>query len=139
MQTQVVNIIRVLLGVPHAGLRWALRQLLETMDGVEIVGEVGECSEAIDLARQLKPDVALIDFGLPDMGGLDVTAAMVREAPETRVMLLGNSDSSDEQEYREAAMACGASAYLAKVMTPTYLRQSLLDLVPQSQREGQAT
>jgi len=108
------------------------------MDGVEVVGEVGEGSEVIDLARQLRPDVALIDFGLPDMGGLDVTAAMVREVPETRVMLLGNSDSSDEQEYREAAMACGASAYLAKALAPRYLQQSLLDLVSQSRWEGQA-
>lgn len=126
MQAQAVNTLRVLLAIAHTSLRTAFRELVESVDGVQIVGEARSGREALAAAQALSPDVVLVDLRLPDLGGLDTVSLLVRQMPETRVILLGDSD---EPEYRAAAIGCGASAYLPKLVAAERLRQSLISLL----------
>ena len=80
--------MRVLLADDHTLVRAGVRALLETIPGVEIVGEVGDGQQALALILETRPDVALIDVSMPGLNGLELAARVAREAPQTRVALL---------------------------------------------------
>ena len=80
--------IRILIADDHQLVRQGLRLLLNSGTGLEIVGEAETGSEAVRLARQLRPDVVLMDLLMPDMGGADATAAIRETLPETKVLVL---------------------------------------------------
>jgi DNA-binding NarL/FixJ family response regulator len=101
---------RVLVVDDHHGVREALVCLLDLV-GFEVVGEAGDGADAVALARQLVPDLTLMDLSMPVVGGLDATR-MLREAlPQTPVVVLTAFESDD---LERAARAAGASAYLVK-------------------------
>ena len=101
---------RVLVVDDHRGVREALVCLLDLV-GFEVVGEAGDGADAVALARQLVPDLTLMDLSMPVVGGLDATR-MLREAlPQTPVVVLTAFESGD---LERAARAAGASAYLVK-------------------------
>lgn len=102
--------IRVLLVDDHAVFRDGLRELLNHSPDVEVVGEAGTGEEAL---RQMakKPDVVLLDIGLPDMDGIRVCRRIVAEYPDTRVVMLTMHD--DEDLLLESVQA-GASSYVLK-------------------------
>ena len=91
---------RVLLADDHARLREALRDLLEET-GFEVVGESGDGADAVAMARQLEPDIVVIDLRMPVLNGLDATQVVVLSAFESPEL---------ERQAREA----GAFAYLDK-------------------------
>jgi DNA-binding NarL/FixJ family response regulator len=80
--------MRVLLADDHTLVRAGVRALLETIPGVEIVGEVGDGQQALALILETRPDVALVDVSMPGLNGLELAARVAREAPQTRVALL---------------------------------------------------
>jgi DNA-binding NarL/FixJ family response regulator len=88
-----------------------VRQFLASETELEIVGDVGDGQEAIRAARELKPDLVLMDVRIPGMTGLEATQHLKAEMPDLTVVIL---TLFDLQEYREAALACGASAFLPK-------------------------
>jgi DNA-binding NarL/FixJ family response regulator len=101
---------RVLLADDHARLRGALRDLLEE-NGFEVVGESGDGADAVALARQLAPDVVVIDLRMPVLNGLDATRLIRGTRPATQVVVLSAFESPElERQAREA----GAFAYLDK-------------------------
>jgi len=102
--------IRVLLADDHAVTRFGLRALLE-MSGMEVVGEAREGREALRLAEELAPDVAILDVSMPGLNGIDAAALLRPRCPQTRVVIL-SMHSSTQHVHR--AMAAGASAYLLK-------------------------
>lgn len=116
---------RVLLAMSHPGLRQAFQELLEIGGSIKVVGAVGTGLATIEAARQLLPDVILIDIRLPDINGLEVTSSLVRELPSLPVVVLGDEEA---KAYREAAIGCGAMAYLSKLVAPDKLRGTLLSL-----------
>jgi DNA-binding NarL/FixJ family response regulator len=83
-----VNTIRVLLADDHTLVRAGLRTLVELIQGVEVVAETGDGREALDLIRALKPDVALMDIGMPGLNGLELAVRVAAECPATRVIVL---------------------------------------------------
>lgn len=101
---------RVLLADDHALVRYALRSLLE-MSGAEVVGEADEGLEMLRLARELEPDVAIVDITMPGLNGIDATELLREQCPRTRIVILSMHSSS---EHVHRAMAAGASAYLIK-------------------------
>jgi DNA-binding NarL/FixJ family response regulator len=106
-----VDTIRVVLADDHTLLRAGIRSLLEDLEGVEVVAEASDGAEAIALVEALGPDVILMDIGMPIMSGLEATARVVRDRPETRVLIL--SMHKDEAYVRRAVLA-GAAGYLLK-------------------------
>jgi DNA-binding NarL/FixJ family response regulator len=102
--------MHVVIADDHALFRDGLRSLLEAR-GVEIVGEAENGREAIELARQHRPDVVLMDLFMPEMGGLDATRAISAELPEVKVVVLTASD--DDADLFEAIKS-GAHGYILK-------------------------
>jgi two-component system, NarL family, response regulator NreC len=103
--------IRVLIVDDHAVVRSGLRLLLAQESDIEPVGEAGTGREAVFQARDLKPDVILLDVVMPDQTGLDVLPTLAREHPEAKVLLLS---MLDDPRYVREAFAAGASGYVLK-------------------------
>jgi two-component system response regulator NreC len=103
--------LRLLLGDDHTLVRHGLRKILEERADWEVVAEVGDGREAIRQAVELKPDVAILDIGMPLLNGIDATLQIIRRVPETRVLML--SMHSDEA-YVMRALQAGALGYLLK-------------------------
>jgi len=102
--------MRVLLADDHALFREGLISLLRTRD-IEVVGQASDGSEAVALARELTPDVILMDLTMPGMGGLEATRLIKAELPEIRVVILTVSEA-DEDLFE--AIRSGAHGYLVK-------------------------
>jgi two-component system response regulator NreC len=103
--------VRILIVDDHAVVRSGLRLLLEAEDDLEPVGEAGNARDAVFQARELKPDVILMDVVMPDQSGLDVVPTLLHERPETKVLVLS---MQDDPQYVRQAFAAGASGYVLK-------------------------
>lgn len=103
--------IRVVLADDHAVVRAGIRALLESLAGIEIVGEATNGREALVLLEQLRPDVMLCDISMPEMNGLEATTRAVKMFPGVRVIMLSMHSS---EEYVWQALNAGASGYLLK-------------------------
>src|SRR6187455_1085897 len=97
---------RVLLADDHAVTRYGLQALLE-MHNMEVVGEARDGREALRLAQELNPDVAVLDLSMPGLNGIDAAAMMKVRSPQTRIVILSMHSSS---EHLHRALAAGASA-----------------------------
>jgi DNA-binding NarL/FixJ family response regulator len=103
--------VRILLADDHEIVRHGLRRLLETQSGWEICGEAGSGTEAVEKARQLKPDIAILDYSMPELNGAEAARQILAHAPETEILILTMHDS--EQLLREV-LALGARGYVLK-------------------------
>lgn len=103
--------IRVLVVDDHAVVRSGLRLLLDAEDDIEAVGEAGNMQDAVLRARSLKPDVVLMDVVMPGASGIEATPAVLKEAPEAKVLVLS---MQDDPSYVREAFAAGASGYVLK-------------------------
>jgi len=106
-----MRIIRTLVADDDAGFRQRVREFLASEPDIEVVGEAGDGDEAILSARELKPDLVLMDVRMPKMNGVGATRQLKDEMPEVEVIMVSVFDLP---EYREAAMASGASGYVVK-------------------------
>jgi two-component system response regulator NreC len=102
---------RVLIVDDHAVVRSDLKLVLEADEGIEPVGEAGNAREAIFEARALKPDVILLDVVMPDQSGLEIIPTLLKENPDTRILVLS---MQDDPQYVREAFAAGASGYVLK-------------------------
>jgi len=103
--------LRLVIVDDHAILREGLAAVLGRAPDLHVVGQAGDGPAAIDAFRRLRPDVMLVDVGLPGLNGIDVTRAVCREFPDARIIILTVHDG-DEYVYR--ALRAGARAYLLK-------------------------
>jgi two-component system response regulator DesR len=103
--------IRVLLVEDNEVFRQALELLLELQEGLEVVGAIAEGSAAVGSCRELRADVAVIDFRMPGMDGVETTIALQQECPNVAVVCLTASANPRELEALQAA---GAVACLRK-------------------------
>jgi DNA-binding NarL/FixJ family response regulator len=114
--------IRVLLADDHAMVRAGLRALLVSLAGVEVVAEAANGRDAARLAREHRPDIAMIDITMPELNGIDCARRIVQDCPATRVLML--SVHADETYLRES-MQAGATGYLLKDSAPSELELAL--------------
>ncbi len=103
--------LRILLADDHDVVREGLRTLLESQRGWSVCGEAATGREAVELALQFRPDVVVLDFGMPEMNGLDATSRIRKALPETEVLIITMHDS--EELAREVRRA-GARGFLLK-------------------------
>jgi DNA-binding NarL/FixJ family response regulator len=103
--------LRVLVADDHEVVRKGLRTILEEQPGWQVSGEASDGREAVDKVRTLKPDVTVVDVGMPGLNGLEATRQMLRNDPETKVLILTMHES--DPLIREVLDA-GARGYLLK-------------------------
>lgn len=117
--------IRILICDDHAVVRAGLRALIEAKSDLELVGEAADGVEAVKQARELEPDVILMDLVMPRKGGVEAIGDITRENPEARILVL-TSFSEDDQAF--PAIRAGAMGYIIKDSLPEELLQAIHDL-----------
>ncbi|HMS84992.1 MAG TPA: response regulator transcription factor [Nitrospira sp.] len=103
--------LRVMIVEDHALVRTAMRALLQKLDGIDVVADVGDGWEAVKAVQADAPDLVLMDIAMPGLNGLDATSRIVKESSTTRVILLSMYAN---EEYLRQALQVGASGYLLK-------------------------
>lgn len=103
--------IRVLIVDDHPVFRDGMRGLLESIPQVTVAGEAENGPEAVQLATELRPDIVLMDIGLPEMNGIEATRAVLSACPTTRVLVL---TMYEEPDSVFSALRAGARGYLLK-------------------------
>jgi DNA-binding NarL/FixJ family response regulator len=103
--------VRVLLADDHPVYRDGLAALLGSLDGVEVVGTAADGVEAVDRARELQPDVVVMDVQMPRLDGIEATRAITADSPHIGVVVL---TMAEEDQTLFAAMRAGARGYLLK-------------------------
>jgi two-component system, NarL family, response regulator NreC len=114
--------LRILLADDHIVMRTGLRALLERQPNLEVVGESENGRNAIELAASLKPDVVIMDIGMPVLNGIEATKTIVTEHPTTAIIIL--SMHADES-YVMRALKAGARGYLLKDSAPADLLSAI--------------
>lgn len=115
---------QVVLADDHALLREGVRRILEA-SGIPVAGEVGDGLRVLEAVERLKPDVLLLDLGLPGLHGLDILREVTRRAPSTRVLVL-SADGRDD--FVVQALRNGAAGYLLKGCRAEELLQAVTEV-----------
>ncbi len=112
--------IRILIADDHEIVRRGLRPLLESQEGWEICGEARDGREAVALATELRPDVVILDVGLPELNGVEVTREIRRQLPETEVLAFTGTESETlvHQLFAAGARGCVLKTEAAAHLLP---------------------
>ena len=114
---------RVLVVDDTSSIRTEIRLLLEDA-GLAVVGEGSHGAEGVMLARELRPDVVVMDVRMPILDGIAATSYITRELPDTRVIVFS---AFDDEELAEAARAAGAAGFLTKGASPADIAAAVQD------------
>jgi two-component system response regulator NreC len=123
-------VIRVLLADDHTIVRQGVRLCLEAMGDIEVVAEAEDGQVAVQLAAQLRPDVAVVDLTMPRLNGVEAIRQIKRDIPNTEVVVLSVHDS---EAYVVQALRAGAAGYVLKRNAATELAAAI-----RAAHEGQA-
>jgi len=104
--------VKVLIVDDQEPFRLAARMVVEATEGFEVVGEVETGEASVEAAKELDPDLVLMDVNLPGINGLDATRRILAESDTPVVILL--LSTYEEEEYAPRAAECGAAAYIPK-------------------------
>ncbi len=102
---------RIILAEDHTLVRTGMRALLENSKQVEVIGEANNGRQAVDLARQLQPDLVLMDIAMPELNGIEAARQIRLAQPGVRVLMLS---MHDDQQYVFEALKSGANGYVLK-------------------------
>lgn len=114
--------MKIIIVDDHVLFREGLASIIRSELDIEIAGMAGTVREAVEMARTIKPDIILMDFGLPDGTGAEATRLILGEHPECKIVFL---TMSEEDEDLFAAIRSGAKGYLLKNMRPQKLVAAL--------------
>ncbi len=103
--------VRIVIADDHTIVRGGIRLLLESQEGVEVIGEAANGHEALELTRAFHPDVLVADIAMPGLNGLDLVKCMKQDLSQTRAVILS---MHNDQEYVRRAMEAGARGYVLK-------------------------
>src|SRR5918998_2619365 len=113
---------RIFITDDHALIREGIQAMLESEPDLEVIGEATSGQEAVELCRELCPDLALMDVRMPVMDGLEATRKIKHECPETIVLMVTTYESSD---YLFEAIKAGAAGYVLKNATKPQLSNAI--------------
>jgi len=113
---------KIVLVDDHIMFREGLVNILRSQPDFEVIGQAGSAQEAVEMVRALRPDMVLMDFGMPDASGVEATQKIVAEMPETIVIFL---TVFDNDQILFAAIRAGAKGYLLKSQSSSQLLTSL--------------
>lgn len=116
--------IRVLVADDQELVRTGLRTILDAQDGIEVVGEAVDGSEAVDMAHALRPDVCLFDIRMPKVDGIEATRVLAGPGVENPMAVVVIT-TFDLDEYVYAALRAGARGFLLKDAGPALLAQAI--------------
>ena len=119
------KLIRVLIADDHQLVRQGFMALLSVKLGVEVIGQAKDGVEAVKLARELKPDIILMDLLMPHKNGIEATREIKAENPDACILII-TSFAEDENVYQ--AIKAGALGYLLKDSSPKELMQAIHDV-----------
>jgi two-component system, NarL family, response regulator LiaR len=105
------KVARILIADDHALVREGLRTMLSGEEGIEVIAEAKDGQQALDICRELKPDLVLMDVRMPVMDGLEATKKIKQEMPKTSVMMVTMHENPD---YLFEAVKAGAAGYVLK-------------------------
>ncbi len=114
--------VKVLVVDDHTLFRKGIINLLQQQSGIEVVGEAKDGREGIALAKQLRPDIVLMDVQMPECNGIQATEAIHQELPDVRIIML---TVSEQDEDLFSAIKAGARGYLLKSIEPDHLLKSI--------------
>lgn len=114
--------VRVLVADDHAVLRAGLRMLLEVQRDMAVAGEAGDGAEVLQKARELQPDIVLMDLTMPGPHSGEVIRQVLRASPKTRVLVL---TMHDDPAYLASALAAGAAGYVVKKVADSELLSAI--------------
>ena len=117
--------IRILIADDHALFRMGVVSFLNDLEEFEIIGEAENGEQVIQLARELKPEIILMDISMPVVSGLDATKVIKSENPDIKIIIL--TVSSDDQDLFDA-IRYGASGYLQKNVVTDQLCEALIQI-----------
>jgi DNA-binding NarL/FixJ family response regulator len=103
--------LRILIADDHALIRHGARKALQSQQGWRVVGEAGNGAEAVEKAKKLKPDVAILDISMPELDGIEVTRQIRESVPKTKILVLTMHDSD---QMVQSALDAGAHGYVLK-------------------------
>ena len=121
-----MNRTRILIVDDHEIFRKGLRSILESRPELEICGEATNGVEAVEKAKEIQPDVTLMDISMPYLDGLQATRQIRREVPNSQILLLSQHDSP---HMLAAALKAGASAYVTKSQVSLCLLEALAQVI----------
>ncbi len=113
--TEGTVLIKVLLVDDHELVRLGIKRLLQDVQGLKVVGETSSGEEAVLLAKELVPDVVLMDLHMPGIGGLEATRKMMRHNPDIKILAL---TIYEDEPYPSRLLQAGASGYITKGCDP---------------------
>jgi DNA-binding NarL/FixJ family response regulator len=114
--------ITVLLAEDHAVVREATAEVVDHQPDMRVVGQAGTGEEAVGLARRLRPDVVVMDIAMPHTSGLEATARIAAECPQSRVLVL---TAREEERYIIQLLQAGALGYLPKTVSLDELLEAI--------------
>lgn len=114
--------IRVLLADDHHLVRAGISALLKNVPGLEVVAEAEDGQHALQLIKEHRPDLAILDIHMPGLDGLEVTARSIKNFPDVRIIILSMNTT---EEFVLRALRAGASGYLLKNSSPAELEQAI--------------
>jgi two-component system response regulator NreC len=117
--------IRVLLADDHTLFRQGIRNLLATEPDLEVIGEVSNAGDAMEKSAELRPDVVLMDIGMPGFSSFEATRQIKRERPETKVLFL---TMYDDEDYLVEGMEVGGNGYVLKDCPAPQLLAAIRDV-----------
>ncbi|MBT8488144.1 MAG: response regulator transcription factor [Gemmatimonadetes bacterium] len=117
------NPMRVVIADDHSVVRQGIRGVLEGVEGLEVVGEAPDGDEALQMVRELHPDVVILDVNMPRKTGLEVTSDLREGGHPVRVLILS---MHDDPEYVLQAVRSGADGYVLKDAPPSELREAVV-------------
>ncbi|ABA23697.1 two component transcriptional regulator, LuxR family [Trichormus variabilis ATCC 29413] len=122
-----MNKIRVVLIEDHDLTRIGLRATLQKLDGIEVIGDARDAASGLKLLKSTQPDIAIVDVGLPDMSGIELTQHFfnsmdTQQTPQTKILIMTMQDSEDTVL---AAFAAGADSYCMKDASTDKLVEAL--------------
>jgi len=119
---QLGNKIRIILADDHRIVREGIRSLLEKSDDLEVIAEAENGREAVQMAKELNPDVILMDIAMPQLNGLEATLQIKRDCPAVKVLAL---TIHEDEEYIRQMLASGAMGYITKYAATEELVQAV--------------